>query len=436
MLDYLITSAPKVSVTNMENVRDNLRRLLSSDLSFKNSGKSPVHSIHAFAARFPPQLPRHFITGLTEPGDIVLDPMSGSGVTITEAWLLNRNVIGVDMDPLALRISRVKIKQYYPDLLLKSGYTVVSLATKMVSADKPAARLLQEYEKTTLKFIDYWFTPETQKELAALAWQIKQEQVSEIREFLEVVFSSVIITKSGGVSMARDLAHTRPHRVADKVPKSALQMFEIQLSKAVRAVQENRSSTKALVIPADCRNLPLPDNYVDLIVTSPPYANAIDYMRAHKFSLVWFGKEVKELSTLRSKYIGSENVGGKMEIPMPKEIITCISRLGELDRRKADVLLKYFQEMKKSLEQMYRVLKKEHAAVVVVGPSTMRGMAIETHTLLAALATSIGFTVIGNVSRPLDRDRRMMPVHNGQNHDGSMIEQRMHEEYVIGLIKE
>lgn len=424
--------------TITDNVRERLGTLLNSDLAFKNNGKSPIHSIHAFAARFPPQLPRLFIDGLTNPGDTVLDPMSGSGVTITEAWLLDRNAIGVDLDPLALRISRVKTTPYFPELLRKAGDLVISQATAKVRADGPAARLLEGYEKATLKFINFWFAANTQKELAALTWQIAQEPVAEIREFLEVVFSSTIVTKTGGVSMARDLAHTRPHRVNDKVPKSALVKFEVQLSKAIRAIQERQTNlrAKSLVIPGDCRCLPLPDSFVDLIVTSPPYANAIDYMRAHKFSLVWLGKEIKELSTLRGSYIGSENCGQLNDLQLPNDILECLSRLGEIDRRKADILQKYFQEMRLSLEQMYRVLKKGKVAVLVVGPSIMRGMPIETHAFLASLAVNIGFNLVGNVRRPLDRDRRMMPARLSQNNDSTMIEQRMHEEFVIGLIKE
>ena len=58
--------------------------------------------------------------------------------------------------------------------------------------------------------------------------------------------------------------------------------------------------------PAIPGSLPLADGSVDLIVTSPPYANAIDYMRAHKFSLVWLGQPIANLSHLRGKYIGAE----------------------------------------------------------------------------------------------------------------------------------
>lgn len=60
------------------------------------------------------------------------------------------------------------------------------------------------------------------------------------------------------------------------------------------------------MLRGDARSLPLANNSVDLIVTSPPYANAIDYMRAHKFSMYWLGLDYDYLVNLRKRYIGAE----------------------------------------------------------------------------------------------------------------------------------
>jgi DNA modification methylase len=89
--------------------RDKLMTLLEGELNFhgEDSGYAS-HDLHAFAAKFPPQLPRAFIRGLTLPGERVLDPMMGSGTTIVEALIEGRKGIGLDLDPLALQLSRVK----------------------------------------------------------------------------------------------------------------------------------------------------------------------------------------------------------------------------------------------------------------------------------------------------------------------------------------
>ena len=58
------------------------------------------------------------------------------------------------------------------------------------------------------------------------------------------------------------------------------------------------------------QSIPIKDGIADLVVTSPPYLNAIDYLRGHKLSLVWMGHQIEELRELRSANIGSERFNG------------------------------------------------------------------------------------------------------------------------------
>lgn len=77
-----LSPAPDIvlRIQNELSKRDRLAALLEGELNFhgENSGYAS-HDLHAFAAKFPPQLPRAFIRGLTLPGEIVLDQMMGSG---------------------------------------------------------------------------------------------------------------------------------------------------------------------------------------------------------------------------------------------------------------------------------------------------------------------------------------------------------------------
>jgi ubiquinone/menaquinone biosynthesis C-methylase UbiE len=105
-----------------------------------------------------------------------------------------------------------------------------------------------------------------------------------------------------------------------------------------------------------------------------------------------------------------------------------------LDKKKGLVLCRYYSEMTRALREMYRVLKPGKSAIVVVGTSQMRGCDTETQNCLADIGRSIGFDVPKIGVRVLDRDRRMLPA--GFRIDlNSQIQQRMHEEYVIGYIK-
>jgi DNA modification methylase len=417
--------------------RERLAALLEGELNFHGeNSRYASHDVHAFAAKFPPQLPRAFIRGLTQAGAIVLDPMMGSGTTIVEALLEGRQAIGLDIDPLALRLSRVKTFPLDTDKLRIAGHRIISRSNELITKDKFIERnLLERFDQRTKDFVDYWFFPDTQRELMALVLAIQEVSDPSERRFLELTFSSVIVTKSGGVSRARDLAHSRPHRVEDKVPKNALEQFSLRLRKNLASIAQLKpNGASALPLAGDARVMPLANGTIDLIVTSPPYANAIDYMRAHKFSLVWLGKTVSDLSDLRARYIGSERVGGRPYVAFPDRPEVLIRQLAQQDEGKAAVLRKYFAEMKAVFVEMYRVLREDAPAILVVGTSIMRGIDVQTHWCLADIAAELGFDVVGVVQRILDRNKRMMPARFGKKTD-SMIEQRMHEEYVIGLWK-
>lgn len=439
--------------------------LLSTDLDFHDESSTDwSHNAHPFPAKFPPQLPRKFIDGLTSPGDLVVDPMVGSGTTLLEAYLAGRRGVGFDIDPLALLISSVKTWPLEPDAVMSSGLAVLKAAKGMVDGPRGRLRSLLEsrFSRETIRFIDYWFAPQTQDELLALTYQIERVPDTAIRSFLQMVLSSIIVTKSGGVSLAFDLAHTRPHRakvayepdgellygedlltsdsprirLLTKRVRSAFDAFEKRLGANARSMPRQLPGRIPPVVQmADARRLPLMSDSVDLVVTSPPYAsNAIDYMRAHKFSLVWLGHEITALSSVRGEYIGGEATSQFEFEQLPRFTMNKIAEVAERDEKKAAALRRYYCEMQSVLGELYRVLKPGAAAIVVVGSSVLRGVNTETELCLQEIGEQFGFPCAPIGVRKIDRNRRMMPVgRHSRTREG--IEARMHREYVIGFEK-
>jgi len=431
------SSATLMSIHKKLDMHERLSALLDGELNFHGKDSSYAsHNFHAFAAKFPPQLPSVFIRGLTNPGDIVLDPMMGSGTTVVEAILEKRRGIGLDIDPLALQISRVKTRKLELNQLRDAGYKVISRAQNLFSKEELIEiNLNDRFDEKSKSFINYWFLSRTQRELLSLVLAIEEIKDISIRNFMLLVFSSIIITKSGGVSLAYDLAHSRPHLMKSKVPKNAIEQFSIRFKKNLSSMSRlKKNEMIATPMFGNAKNMPFRDGIIDLIVTSPPYANAIDYMRAHKFSLVWFGESISDLAELRSKYIGSERIGNIKYDVLPFRVTDIMKRLAESDKKKAKILNKYFIEIKSVIAEMFRVLRNNKSAIIVVGTSQMRGINVQTHHCLADIAENIGFEVVGIAKRVLDRNKRMMPARFGKKND-SIIEQRMHEEYVIGLYK-
>jgi len=223
---YLFRSEKKID--HNKPYLSQLNTLLKSDLDFHNQISSySSHNFHSFPAKFPPQLPELFIQGLTDPNDIVLDPMVGSGTTLLEAYLTNRKGIGFDIDPLALKISKVKTTNLNHKKLMEYSRRICSNAKNDLEnkIDGLTCLLKNRFDSKSKDFLDYWFLPKVQLELFALCRHIQNIEEEDLRNFFEVVFSSIIITQSGGVPPALDLGHTRPHKTKILLDKNGNILF-------------------------------------------------------------------------------------------------------------------------------------------------------------------------------------------------------------------
>jgi len=447
---------PTEKIITQEYLRDFLLR----DFDFHNhSSNYSTHNFHSFPAKFPPQLPKSFISEFTNEGEIVLDPMVGSGTTILEAFMLGRKSIGFDIDPLAILISRVKTTHLETSILLEE-YKEVQRIAKLEFSNRP--KLINDMELyfdfETKEFINNWFLLSTQYELFALIKAINTVENEDIRNFFKVAFSSTIITKSGGVSLALDLGHTRPHlakkaigpdgtivygssetstpKYLEKNIRSAFREFEKRCENNFRSVLPSNTKFESPIVQfGNSQNMPIDHESVDLIVSSPPYAsNAIDYMRAHKFSLVWMGYSISDLSQKRKSYIGSEATDGYALLNLPEYPEIIINRVDIKDKKRGKVLRRYFTEMHYVLSEFFRVLKPGKLAVLVVGNTVIREVDTETAFCLSEIGKSIGFSVPAIGTRQLDRNKRMLPAGNTRIED-SKIQQRMHEEFILGFLK-
>lgn len=438
-----------------------LKNMLEGDLSFHNAPNNSLsHNFHSFPAKFPPHLPQLFIRELTIQHEVVLDPMMGSGTTILEAYALNRASMGYDIDPLSIMLTKVKTSQFDKKSLIRDAQTIYTSSKNEVMTRKHELRndINLYFDTKTKEFIDYWFAPIVQIELFALINEINKIDNEDAKAFFRILFSSLIITKSGGVSLALDLGHTRPHKTKilldkkgnilfgpenfvrgsalTKRLKSPIDEFLRRFFQIIDNVQEFDSERLSpQICQGDAQHLKIESESIDLIVTSPPYAsNAIDYMRAHKFSLVWFGYKIDDLTTIRKEYIGGESTTDFVFEEIPEYTSSKVAQISRHDQKRGNVLRRYYSEMQNVLKEVFRVLKPEKAAIVVVGNSIMKGIDTEIPICLSEIGREIGFIIPQIGIRYLERNKRMLPV--GFEADlNSQIQRRMHEEYVIGFFK-
>jgi len=424
---------------------------LALDLDFAgHKTQYASHGLHSFAAKFPPQLVRWGIKRYSAPGQTVLDPMSGSGTTLVEARLLGRHALGAEIDPLARLIARVKATPLAPELIAVAASALLAdLADDFARLADARARGVAFAEAFPAAAIpefpnrDYWFLPEVSQELALLRGRIDRIDGRELRELFYVVFSALIITKSStSVANVRDLAHSRPHFAPPRRKPDVLRAFRGRLVRLSRGVAEFTAGcdprSSLAMIGEDARALPLPDGSVDLVFTSPPYVNAIDYPRAHKFSLHWLadalGTSPEAYRELGRSYIGTDRVpiGTCLALARGRSghgrLDDVLGRLAEADPRRAGVARRYFDDMAAAIGEMARVLRPGRPAVIVVCPSQIAGVPVPTHSLLAELAEATALLAHEHTfERTLDDSKRQLPVMRGRFGMG------MRTEYVVVL---
>src|SRR5207247_1683046 len=160
-----------------------------------------------------------------------------------------------------------------------------------------------------------------------------------------------------------------------------------------------------------------------------------DYIRGHKFSLVWMGHAVGQLRRVRATNIGTEVAAeAKRESPQTIRAMECMGDLGRLLPRQRRWLARYVADMDKAVGELARVLVRGGRAVLVVGDSTMRGVYVRNSRALAYLGERHGFEVARRRRRNLPPNRRYLPPPSSRN-SGPMLKNRLRTELLLELTK-
>ncbi|NOK33886.1 hypothetical protein HMI49_11815 [Corallococcus exercitus] len=286
----------------------------------------------------------------------------------------------------------------------------------------------------TRKFIRYWFDDYSRRQLAALSDAIGRIRDNTTRDVLWCGFSRLIITKQAGASLAMDLSHSRPHKAFERAPIKPFNRFVAAVDAVVSncpAKGDGPCGPATIVKQGDARDLDIATGSIDLVVTSPPYLNAIDYMRCSKFSLVWMGHRVSELRKIRGESVGAAVASKEaVESDGVKAVIKSLGLASKLSRRDCALLSQYVFDMGRALAEASRVLRHKGRAVYVVGDSTVRGTFIRNSAIVAAVAQEHGLSLSSRYSRALPANRRYMPPPMREGSNGAM-DGRMRREVVL-----
>jgi DNA modification methylase len=393
------------------------------------------HPIHPFPARMAPGIVLD-ILGSSGRNLRVLDPMMGSGTVLAVARSRGHRAIGIDIDPLAVLLAGVWTSRIDRDRYLRFAESVLKRAKvkfKNLALSKAYPRASDE---STRKFIRYWFDAYSRRQLTALSDAIARVRDEKMRSALWCAFSRLIITKQAGASLAMDLSHSRPHRVFEKAPVKPFNRFLSAVNHVAQncvqaEVKDGYLGPATQAKEGDARKTRVSTGSIDIVVTSPPYLNAIDYMRCSKFSLVWMGYSIEALGQIRSRSIGSEV--GQKDTDQNRYVRRLTKKLGlskRLSGRHSAVLTRFIEDMYGAICETSRVLVPGGKAVYVVGENTIRGAYIENAKIIIELARRAGLRLQRRSSRRLPSNRRYLPP-PGSRDAFAQMNSRMRREVVL-----
>lgn len=394
-------------------------------------------SIHPFPARMAPGIALDALGGVKSRLR-VLDPMAGSGTVLAVARAKGHVAYGVDLDPLAVLLAKVWTQTVDAAAVNDAAKRVLDRALLSMRSRPARAAYPSGSDEETRAFIRFWFDTYARRQLTALSYAIGKVREDSVRDVLWCGFSRLIITKSAGASLAMDLSHSRPHKEFDTAPVKPFNRFLAAVQTVVAncpQLSQGDVGQPAVVSLGDARALPISDASIDLVLTSPPYLNAIDYMRCSKFSLVWMGYNIEELRKIRGESVGAEAASDvALQSDWVASIIKGLKLTPRLSTRDNALLARYVWDMGRSLSEVSRVLKDGGRAVYVVGDSTVRGTFVRNSAIVSAVAEQHGLTQLSRHSRALPANRRYMPPPK-RGAESSSIEGRMRREVVLEFAK-
>lgn len=367
----------------------------------------------------------------------VLDPMMGSGTVLAVARSRGHEANGIDIDPLAVLLSRVWTSSVEGEDVRQKAKEVLRRAMRLHPGVRADTAFPPEADLETIEFLKYWFDARARTQLFCLATVIRRVRSAQVRDALWCAFSRLIIAKQAGCSLALDLSHSRPHKAFTSAPSVPFDSFINAVERVIQGivVPVVNEAPHSNARHGDARNLPFAGGSIDLVLTSPPYLNAIDYMRCSKFTLVWMGHRIADLRNLRSASVGSEAArAGADQDECILDLIANLALSPPLSRRHNAMLARYTDDLRKSVVEVARVLVKGGKAIYVIGENTIRGTYIGTSDILQVVAESAGLKLQERSDRELPPNRRYLPPpqsHQTREH----LDGRMRREVVLSFQK-
>ena len=443
-----------------------------------------THGIHSYPAMMVCPISRNIIKIMKGimPISSLFDPFSGSGTVLVEGMLSGiPNVVGNDINPLALFLAKVKTTQLDISMLqsatnklldsIRSRYeqyilqidSVDDVLTNAYELDLTAKHgwgdnaphYLTEYcEKNNVdinipsfKNIGYWFKPRVILLLQIIKDEINKIEDKNMRNFAFVAFSESIRLVSNRRNGEFKMFRMPPVKVAKFVPdvikefSTILQRNIEKMNAFVEACSDTGTNSKVTIFQNNATVLQdVPNESIDLVVTSPPYGDSrttVAYGEYSRLSLQWLGIDnlsEKEIMGIDKSLMGGAKFRNGFEYTIPSQSLReSLFRIKDKDLERAGDVYSFYNDLKNSIKAVSKKTKIGGYHFWVVGNRTVKGELLKTDVIITEIADSYGLEHVYTIDRNIIN--KVMPSLNSPTNESGVKAETMTNEHIVVLRK-
>lgn len=452
---------------------------------FKDSDvREYTHGIHNYPAMMVCPISRNIIKLVKKQRnvDTIFDPFTGSGTVLVEAMLAGINTVyGNDINPLALFLSKVKttklditlLQQEVQSLLLRINDVYSQHCLQIDNADvvmknkysldltskgewgSNAPYYLEQYKKDNylnldipnFKNIGYWFKPRVILLMALIKSEINKIENKDIRNFVFVAFSETIRfvsnRRNGEFKMFRMPAKKVETFEPDVISEfsTILNRNVVKMNDFVETCSERNCKSKVLIYKNNATSLEnVPDNSIDLVVTSPPYGDSrttVAYGEYSRLSLQWldlFELTDKEIMSIDKSLMGGSKFRNGFEYTIPsKTLKKSLEKIKDIDLERAGDVYSFYFDLTNSIAKIAAKTKKDGYQFWVVGNRTVKGEILLTDVIITEIAEYYGLQHIYTIDRNIIN--KVMPAQNSPTNESGKKSSTMTNEHIVILRK-
>lgn len=335
----------------------------------------------------------------------VFDPFCGTGTTALSAVYHGHEGVTTDINPFLIWLAQAKIAHYSPSVIAATR-DACTRALALVQA-----QAIEPVPAPPIHNIERWWSPRALEFLRLLRAAISSVVPKQSHEWslLHVAFCRALIEQSNAAFNHQSMSFKDDGQMNIDLDVDMGAAFAEDVRFVLAGASENPVSNGSVVF-GDSR---WPDKAVegpfDLVITSPPYANRMSYIRELRPYMYWLGflesgREAGELDwtaiggtwgVATSRLNDWERPTGHFE---SAQLSSALGLIAHADNKNGPLLskyvAKYFDDMWSHFQGLTQVLAPRAELHYIVGNSTFYGSLVSTELLYAEMLAALGFTDI------------------------------------------